>query len=861
MGKKQTGIIYTNDNCIGCNKCIITCPIPGANRSVIEKGRIRRILVDGTKCIHCGECLKSCQHNAREYIDDTEQFLRDIERENITAVIAPSFYLIYRERAGQIINYLLAKGVRAVYDVSIGADIAVWAYLKKLDEHPEGGFVLQSCPAIVNYAEQYSYDLFSHLMPVHSPAVCTAIYLHKYLKITDKIAFIGPCIAKKDEFNLPETNGEITYNVTFGHLMDELAEEDLSGFSKEIPNRGTGLGTMFPLRGGAKANLRNYLDRDEFVLAMDSMVYQLPYMEHYEQVFFKREKSPDLIDLVSCEYGCFMSAGTQRGSVEYIDVANDQVKLSYDAAKANPELYSKVIPGDEKKKLLYERYAELDINDFTRKHVGRFIYKRSIPNDVVNEIFDSMLKTEDPERHIDCSSCGYKSCREMVEAIALGYNRKENCVHYEQAENRRLYVTDVVTGIPSVSTFNSRLNDIIHEGLSGEYATVAFSLLEWELVNERFSYSEGDKGLNEFAAKAAGMAAGRELVTRLGGVDFMAIIEKQHVNEFTACLEAIKIHPSNGIREIEYSVSLAIGIYMMQEQEGVAGDIISRTNIAVGTAKSGGNRIVYYSQSMRTKLLESMEIVKAFPEAIRRHEFVVFYQPKIDIKTNELNGAEALIRWRTQDGMVSPGKFIPLFEKNGLVCQLDYYVLRMVCRDIRRWIDEGNRPVCISSNFSKLHFNNTDVVDQIIRIVDEYQVPHELIEIEVTETAYEDCKGVLTDVLKQLKENGFSTAIDDFGSGYSSLNILSNLDFQVLKLDKAFLDSGIDNAKVRSVVESVITMAKKLDMRVVAEGVEKREELDLLGELSCDLIQGFYFDRPMPVKDFEKRLRIPDYYA
>lgn len=861
MGKKQTGIIFTNDNCIGCNKCIMTCPIPGANRSVNEKGQKNRIIVDDSKCIHCGECLRSCQHDAREYIDDTEAFLRDIETESITMIMSPSFYVIYKEQAGQIINYLLSKGVKAVYDVSMGADISTWGYLKVLDEHPEGGFLLQSCPVIVNYSEKYSNELFSHLMPVHSPAVCTAIYIHKYMKSTDKIAFVGPCIAKKDEFASEETNGEISYNVTFGHLMEELRGEDLSGFSNEIINRANGLGTVYPLREGVKSNLRNYLDKDEFIFSVDNMVYQLPYMDHYEQMFFREGKMPHLIDLITCEYGCFMSAGTERGSVEYVDVANDHVKLAFDAAQANPELYSKVIPGEEKKKLLYERYKDLDIKDFLRKHVSHIIYKRQIPPDVMNEIFDSMHKTEDADRQLDCSSCGYKSCREMVEAVALGYNRKENCVHYEQAENRRLYLTDVVTGIPSVSTFNSRLNEIIHDGESGDYATVAFSLLDWELVNERFSYAEGDKGLNEFAAKAASMAAKRELVTRLGGVDFMAVIEKDRVGDFIACIGAIKIHPSNGIREIEYPVSVAIGIYMMQEKEGVAGDVISRTNIAVGTAKSGSSRIVYYSQSMRTKLLESMEIVKAFPEAIRRHEFVVYYQPKIDIKTSVLHGAEALIRWKTSDGMISPGKFIPLFEKNGLVCQLDYYVLRVVCRDLRRWLDEGCRPVCVSSNFSKLHFINTDVVDQIIRIVDEFDVPHELIEIEVTETAYEGCKNVLTEVLKKLKDNGFSTAIDDFGSGYSSLNILSNLDFQVLKLDKAFLDSGIDNIKVRSVVESVITMAKKLDMRVVAEGVEKREELDLLSELSCDLIQGYYFDRPMPVKEFEKRLKAPDYYS
>ncbi|MBP5533873.1 MAG: EAL domain-containing protein, partial [Lachnospiraceae bacterium] len=202
----------------------------------------------------------------------------------------------------------------------------------------------------------------------------------------------------------------------------------------------------------------------------------------------------------------------------------------------------------------------------------------------------------------------------------------------------------------------------------------------------------------------------------------------------------------------------------------------------------------------------------------------------------------------------------PLFEKNGIICHLDFDVLEQVCTDIRRWLDTGLSPVCISVNFSKLHFKNPDFVKEIEQMVDKYNLPHNLIEVEITESAYEKTKERLKSVLKELNIKGFSTSIDDFGAGYSSLNLLSQLDFQVLKLDKAFLDSGIEDIKVKNVVDSVITMAKKLNMKVVAEGVERKEELELLKNLSCDLIQGYYFDRPIPVADFEKRLEIPDYY-
>jgi EAL domain-containing protein (putative c-di-GMP-specific phosphodiesterase class I) len=225
-----------------------------------------------------------------------------------------------------------------------------------------------------------------------------------------------------------------------------------------------------------------------------------------------------------------------------------------------------------------------------------------------------------------------------------------------------------------------------------------------------------------------------------------------------------------------------------------------------------------------------------------------------------MEGAEALVRWKTKRDIISPSRFIPLFEKNGIICQLDFYVLNQTCRDIRSWIDKGLSPVTISINFSKLHFKNPDLAEEIEKEVDKYGIPHHLIEIEITESTYEETKENLKTVLKALKSKGFSTSIDDFGSGYSSLNLLSQLDFQVLKLDKAFLESGIEDEKVKNIVDSVISMAKKLAMKVVAEGVERKEELDMLKSLSCDLIQGFYFDRPIPMRDFERRLEIPDYY-
>ena len=859
MRKRQTGIIYTNGNCIGCNRCIMSCPVPGANKSVSKDGK-NIIIVDPEKCIHCGNCLKECRHNAREYIDDTAEFLSDLGKEKITLLVPPSFFLLYPDTYGRIINYLIDKGATMAFDASTGTDIAVWCYLKYLDEHPEGGFIMQSCPAFVNFVEKFSKEIVSKLIPVQSPAVCAAIYLHKYLKNTDKIAFIGPCIAKKDEFESSETNGEITYNVTYKHLMEALSDVDLSSYPNTFENRCRTLGVISAAENGIKKSLANYCDDNKFILAVDNAIYDLPYYEYYEKTVFSGKNMPYAADITTCDHGCIGGPGTEIIKPNQAEIAQEYIRLRAKAIADNTDLYAKNLPVEEKKAALYQRFKDLDPAAFSRKFTGKYIRKQHVPESAIDEIFSHMYKNTPEDRCIDCGSCGYSSCKELAVAIALGYNRKENCVYYEKEENRRLYLTDIMTGIPNTSYFNTRLSEIIRNDDGGKFAVVAFSLLGWELLNERFTYAEGDKAIIEFSKKAEALTDSDELIAHHGGVDFLAVIKKKKLTRFLESLQAITVHPNDGLREVEYRITLTAGIYMMHDYERVAETVVGRTNIAAGRAKEGGAQIVFYDQSMKERLLESIQLIKSFPDAIDREEFLIYYQPKINTLSSALEGAEALVRWKTKRDIISPARFIPLFEKNGLICQLDFYVLNQVCKDLKNWIDKGLSPVTISVNFSKLHFKDSDVADAIEKEVDKYGIPHNLIEIEITESAYEETKENLKTVLKTLKSKGFSTSIDDFGSGYSSLNLLSQLDFQVLKLDKAFLEPGTEDQKVKNVVDSVISMAKKLDMKVVAEGVERKEELEMLKDLSCDLIQGYYFDRPIPVKDFERRLEIPDYY-
>ena len=238
---------------------------------------------------------------------------------------------------------------------------------------------------------------------------------------------------------------------------------------------------------------------------------------------------------------------------------------------------------------------------------------------------------------------------------------------------------------------------------------------------------------------------------------------------------------------------------------------------------------------------------------LQAKEFEVFYQPKVNMKTRKLIGAEALIRWRRNGSIVPPMDFIPICEKVGLVQKLDFYVLDTVCRHIVEWIDKGITMVPISVNFSKQHFVEDTVAEHINKIAEKWKTPKQYLEIEFTETAYLDDGHNLVSSIDKLHEFGISSSMDDFGTGYSSLSMLQNMSFDTLKLDKTFLQEGNDE-RSRKVIENIIRMAKELNMSIVSEGIETEKELQYMSDMDCDIAQGYLFDKPLTHDEFEKRL-------
>lgn len=861
--KLNKGIIFTNNNCIGCNRCISGCPSLGANISITRDGQ-NHIYVDDDKCLHCGHCLDTCRHNAREFRDDTDLFLQDLNKGTpISLLVAPSFFVIYEKRAFQILGYLKSLGVHLIYDVSYGADIATWAYLSYIEKHNFKGAIAPPCSAIVNYIEKYSRLLFDRLIPVHSPLLCLATYVKKYLGNTDRLAFLSPCIAKKDEISDPKNQDIVHYNVTFLHLLSYLEDVDLSGYSTQLELSDSGLGRVYPAPGGLSENIRLFISPEHTIREVHGELNVYDYFDKLEQRILFGKELPFMIDCLNCSQGCLAGTGTPLSCTFDDDILfHMQTRRTPNpliTEEENPYLAS--LSTQERRKRLNERFSHLNPDDFTRLYDDKKFQNERHRNEYVRNyadkldaIFLAMHKITPESRKIDCHSCGYSSCLEMATAISKGYNHIENCVHYMKDENLRIATIEARTGIPNFNAFLNFADKLILSGRISQYTSIFFNIRNFKSINQKYGFKRGDAALKEYASRVAGLAFEDELVALIGGNDFVGIFRSEHLEAVLKALDSVPLYTPSEDEVIP--VSARISVYSPDGTDTSPQMLVEKLSMTYSAMNHNKKQtILYYHNGLREKALQEDMMIQAIEPAIENQEFQVYYQPKVDIRTRKLVGAEALIRWYRCGTVIPPMEFIPLCETVGLVQKLDFYVLNAVCRDITEWIAKGIRVVPISVNFSKQHFVDPFVADHINEVADKWHVPKKYLEIEFTETAYlADSKNVIYSI-DRLHEYGISSSMDDFGTGYSSLSMLQNMSFNTLKLDKSFLNEGnFGDHRSRAVIENIIRMAKQLNMFIVSEGIETDRELAYMKEMNCDFAQGYLFDKPLTKQEFERRL-------
>ncbi|MGN0438035.1 MAG: [Fe-Fe] hydrogenase large subunit C-terminal domain-containing protein [Lachnospiraceae bacterium] len=434
--RKQQGLVFTNDNCIGCNKCISVCSCPGACVSHDVDGKTR-IDVDPERCVACGACFDVCEHGAREFNDDTERFFEDLKKgESISILLAPAFKANYPNEYESVLGGLKQLGVNHIISVSFGADITTWGYLNYVQQNQFLGGISQPCPAVVNYIEHYIPELIPKLFPVQSPMMCAAIYAKKEMKITDKLAFISPCIAKKLEIDDPNNKGYISYNVTFDHLMEYVRTHKIKG-SLQKDEIEYGLGSIYPMPGGLKENVYWFLGESVFIRQIEGEKHMYHYLEQNKDKIRQSQTPYLFIDALNCGSGCIYGTGCEAEKGNSDDALCSLLQIREESKKDNKaSAWSKRLSPAQRLKKLNQQFKHLNLKDYLRNYTDRSAGCQHKIMSMQDEdaIFTSMNKLNSEDRSINCSCCGYDTCKEMAEAIYNGYNKKENCIHFIKNE-------------------------------------------------------------------------------------------------------------------------------------------------------------------------------------------------------------------------------------------------------------------------------------------------------------------------------------------------------------------------------------------------------------------------------------------
>lgn len=413
---------------------------------------------------------------------------------------------------------------------------------------------------------------------------------------------------------------------------------------------------------------------------------------------------------------------------------------------------------------------------------------------------------------------------------------------------------DDVTGGKNKKEFERIARGLISG--SGTYVLVYANIDRFKLINSTYGDAEGDKVLRKVQSTIDAELRWDEVSGRIMADNFGVLMRFNTIKLLEHRLARISKQISD-LRDENgkcYGIVLYYGIYVIEEGETDIANIMECANMARSNiSPSYMVPIGIYDDDGRQQMSREKALEMKMRKALDRGEFVPYLQPKYELESETVAGAEALVRWiDPEEGMIYPDQFMPLFESNGFVVDIDLYMFEEVCKMQERWQKEGKRVVPISVNLSRTHFSTPNFFERYEKILEKYDVPPKSIEIELTESLFYNDLGSLNDVVSHIHKAGLSCSIDDFGSGYSSLNMLKDVKVDALKLDRVFFASGDNDKRGKDIIQSVIHLAQALDLHTISEGVEEREQVDFLKEMHCDLIQGYVFAKPMPVPEFEK---------
>ena len=518
--------------------------------------------------------------------------------------------------------------------------------------------------------------------------------------------------------------------------------------------------------------------------------------------------------------------------------------------------------GKEAFEILYENRTEITavlLDIVMPEYDGYYFLERYHKAQMYQAIPVVVLTMEvDIETEIKCLGMGaWDFIRKPYDAEVVRFRLKNVIGSSSQNISKALKYRaeyDILTGIYNKTNMFQATSAMLERYPERHFAFVRMDIEKFQLINSFFGMSAGDELLKYIADLLIREVKNRSDVTfgRMDADIFCFCVSYENTKELVESFDKMRDILSR--YPLDFDIVPIFGIYLIAGKKITPNHMYDRANLAAKHCK--GNYIrnyAFYTRKMSQEIEKEQRIVNSMKSALENHEFVVFYQPKYELCGNQIAGAEALVRWiHPERGMISPGEFIPVFERNGFITKLDYYVWEQTCMQLRKWLDEGKQPLPISVNLSRISLYNKELVEMICDLVDSYRIPRRLFQVELTESAYNTNPKAVQDMMQHLRDEGFYILMDDFGSGYSSLNVLKDIVVDVLKMDMKFFDGDDREGRGENIMAAVIRMAKWLNMPVVAEGVERIEQVEFLRSIGCEYVQGYYFAKPMPVEDYEK---------